>query len=71
MNEKQLIITMEQLKSQLVHVIDAGISKGVPAFLIEGILCQYLAEIRQMKIDELSRAYQEEKKSDEGEVANG
>ena len=52
--QKPILIAMEDIKAKVAEGISAGISDGVPAFLIEGVLCEYLAEVRKIKCDELS-----------------
>lgn len=70
MEEKRrpIILIIEDIKAQIATAINAGVSNGIPAFLLEGVLCEYLSELRKVKNDELLSIIEQMNKKESNEV---
>lgn len=66
MSEKKipLIIVLEDFKTKLASDINAGMSGGLPAYLIEDAIAGVLADVRKLKASELSSAYKAQGEKD-------
>ncbi len=69
MNEKKpLILVLEDFKKVLTNDISAGLSSGIPAYLVEDVLNGCLAEVLKLKVGEIGAAYKaQQEKQNNGE----
>ena len=59
-----LIIVLEDFKTKLATDINAGMSSGLPAYLVEDAIAGILADVRKLKVSELASAYKAQGEKD-------
>lgn len=60
MEDKPIVIALYEVKAQLSKAITSGLQQGIPACIMESLLCEYVAEVRKMNMDDLAGAYRKE-----------